>query len=147
MAKTNKIGVQIYGYAVCLVAVITFLIAITSVVNAVFDLRDPLHSGWNQPGSPSLASFEHYKKDVLKSVPKSDASGAAYLPDEQTMRSMYAVAKSDKIQTVEHQANRTLTIGGLLIVICAVLFLTHWSWMKRATGIVVVQESDLSYQD
>lgn len=147
MAKSNKIGAQIYGYTVCLVAVVTFLIAVTSVVNAIVDLRDPLHSGWNPPGSPSLASFENYKMDVLKSVPKNDSNGAAYLPDELGMRAMYESAKADKIKTVEHQANRALTIGGLLTVICAILFLTHWKWMQRTTGIVVVQESDLSYQD
>jgi hypothetical protein len=92
MAKSQKIGAQIYGYAVCLVAVVTFLIAITSVVNALIDLNDPLHSGWNPQGSPSLASFENYKMDVLKSSGKGDAN-ADYLPSQETLQVMYETAK------------------------------------------------------
>ena len=39
--KTQRIQ-MVYGYAVCLVAVITFLISVTSMVYAVIDLTDPL---------------------------------------------------------------------------------------------------------
>ncbi len=133
MEKT-KVGAQIYGYTVCLVAVITFLIAITSVVNAIMDLDDPLHSGWNQPGSPSLASYENYKMDVLKSMPKGDdTKGASYIPDETTIKSMYESAKADKIQSVKHQAHRSMIIGGILIVICVILFVTHWRWLRKTS--------------
>ena len=70
MEKSHKVVAQIYGYTVCLVAVITLLVTITTLVNAVFDLQDPLHADskfQGLQGSPSLASFENYKMDVLKS--------------------------------------------------------------------------------
>jgi len=132
MEKPQKIGAQIYGYTVCLVAVITFLIAITSLVNAVIDLGDPLHTGWTQPGSPSLASFENYKMDILKSSPKGDDSTrTTYIPDEQTLHTMFESAKADKILSVRHQANRSIIISGILIILCVVLFGTHWRWMQK----------------
>lgn len=147
MPKSSKVGKQIYGYTVCLVAVITFLISVTSLVNAMIDLKDPLHAGWSQPGSPSLASFDNYKMDVLKSLPKNEGSSVAYMPSDQTLLSMYNAAKTDKIQTVEHQANRSLFIGGLLTFICMVLFITHWKWMQKENTTVVIQESNVSYAD
>ncbi|MBI1768259.1 MAG: hypothetical protein HYR67_07785 [Bacteroidetes bacterium] len=147
MAKSHKIGAQIYGYSVCLVSVISFLIAVASLVNSMIDLRDPLHSGWNPVGSPSLASFENYKMDVLKSSPKNEGAAIAYMPSDQTLRAMYEAAKSDKIQSVRHQADRAFTLGGIMILICGVLFFTHWRWMQRLDGPVVIQESNLSYAD
>jgi hypothetical protein len=136
MEKSQKIGAQIYGYTVCLVAVITFLISITTLVNAVIDLSDPLHAGWTQPGSPSLASFENYKMDMLKSSSKGDEKSVSnYVPDDETLRGMYEAAKADKIQSSRHQSNRSIIIDSLLIVICLVLFVTHWRWMKRLTAV------------
>ena len=119
MAKSHKIGAQIYGYSVCLVAVITFLVAITMVMNAMIDLTDPIHSGWNPQGSPSLASFENYKMDVLKSSP------VGQQPGDQILQTMYEAAKADKIKSVKHQANRSFMIGGALILLSGVLFITH----------------------
>jgi hypothetical protein len=134
MEKSQKIGAQIYGYTVCLVAVITFLISITTLVNAVIDLSDPLHAGWTPPGTPSLASFENYKMDVLKSSQQGDdKSTSTYVPDDETLRGMYEAAKADKIQLSKHQSHRSIIIDSLLIVICLVLFITHWRWMKKLT--------------
>ncbi len=141
MAKSQRIGAQIYGYTVCLVAVITVLISVTSLVNAVIDLNDPLHSGWNPQGSPSLASFENYKMDVLKSSP------AAYMPNDQTLKDMYTAAKADKIEAVTHQANRSFIIGGMLIIICGALFIGHWQWMRKTSGTIDVTDGTLSYAD
>jgi len=138
MERSTKIGAQIYAYTVCLVAVITFLISVTSVVNAIMDMDDPLHSGYTPAGSPSLASYENYKMDILKSSPKGDASGAGYAPDEQTLRAMYQSAKDDKIQSVNHQARRFMIVGSLMIFISIILFATHWRWMQKVSKSVSV---------
>jgi len=61
MEKSTKMVAQFYGYAVCLVAVITFLLSFTAFVTAIVDADDPLHSGGLPAGSPSLASFENSK--------------------------------------------------------------------------------------
>lgn len=134
MEKSSKVGAQIYGYAVCLIAVITLLITITTLVNAVFDLQDPLHAGWQPQGSPSLASYENYKMDVLKSTQKGEgATQSSYVPDEKTLLAMYESAKNDKIQSSKLSAHRSMTISIMLIIICSVLFITHWRWMQKVS--------------
>lgn len=130
MEKSPKTGAQIYGYTVCIVSVITFLICISTLLNAFFDLQDPLHSGYNLPGSPSLVTYENYRIDILKNLPKSDDS-ASLLPDEQTLRAMYEAARNDKITSVKSQANRTIIISLILIAICVTLFATHWRWIRK----------------
>lgn len=130
--EKSKAGAQIYGYSVCLVAVITFLISTSSLVNAIMDHGDPLHSGYTPAGSPSLASFENYKMDILKSAQRGDGKEqASYLPDDNTLRTMYESAKADKIQTSLHNSNGTILISSLIILICIVLFVTHWRWLKN----------------
>jgi hypothetical protein len=130
--KKSQLIAQIYGYLVCLVAVITFLICISTLVNALLDLGDPLHAGWNRDGSPSLASFDNYRMDVLKAPQKqSDITKASFVPDEQALRAMYNAAKDDKIQSERHTANKTVVVDVLLLVICLALFITHWRWMRK----------------
>jgi hypothetical protein len=47
------------------------------------------------------------------------------------MNAMYEAAKSDRIQSVKHGGHQQVTLSVLLIVICSILFITHWNWMKR----------------
>jgi len=132
MEKSQRITAQIYGYAICLVAVLTFIFSTIALVNAVFDLSDPIHSGYTPQGSPSLASYENYKMDVTRMSQKGDEAAKAQLTtDEQTLRTMYEAAKNDKIQTAKYQANKSIAISGIMIIIAFVLFFTHWRWMKR----------------
>ena len=131
MEKPQRMA-QVYGYLVCLVAVITFLICSSTLIYAVLDLGDPLHAGFTPAGTPSLASYDNYKMDILKSVPKEGESAkTGYTPDDQTLRAMYEAAKNDKIQNVRHDANRTIVIDSILIVICIGLFVTHWRWLRK----------------
>jgi hypothetical protein len=129
-----KLIPQIYGYAVCLVSVITFLISVTVMVNSIIDLSDPLHanSSFMAEKSASLASYDLYKVETLKSV-KTDAgtTTSSYLPDEKTLHSMYETARADKIRSETHQIIRTVVVNSLLIIICIVLFITHWRWMRK----------------
>lgn len=134
MEKSQKVGAQIYGYAVCLVAVITFLISISTLINAVLDLGDPLHAGWTQAGTPSLASFENYKMDILKTAQTGDGSGqASYIPDEKTLQTMFEAAKNDKIQSSRQMSIKNIMVGGILMILCTILFITHWRWMQKIT--------------
>ena len=125
MEKRSKAPL-IYGYAVCLVAVITFLIAVAAVIFAMMDLGDPLYAskGYNQS---SIASFENYKMEVLKSQDNKET----WNPDDETIRSMYEAEKDDRIRRVKHDSMRSLYINGMLILITLILFGTHWRWMRK----------------
>lgn len=131
MEKSTKI-IQIYGYTICLVAVITFIIAAVSLFNAVIDRSEPLHAGWSQPGTPSLASFENYKMDILTANAKNgDKQSSNFVPDDKTLRLMYEAAKNDKIQKNLHNSNKDLLVSSIMIIIAISIFLTHWLWMKK----------------
>lgn len=126
MEKQNK-APMVYGYAVCLVTVITLIICIAGLVNAVIDLSDPLHAERDYNKAPSLASYENYKMDILTTSEKEPS----YIPDDETLKTMFKSAKNDKIQSVKHSSFRNIMVNGLLIVICVALFLSHWRWMQR----------------
>ncbi|NQT77004.1 MAG: hypothetical protein HQ565_04765 [Bacteroidetes bacterium] len=125
MEKKSKAPL-VYGYAVCLVVVITFLISIAGIIFAVMDLDDPLYAG-RSSGKASLASFENYKMDMLKSPDEKQA----WVPDDETLRAMFTSEKDDVIRRVRHDSMRSLYINAVLIIICIVLFLTHWRWMRK----------------
>jgi len=130
MEKRYRIA-QVYGYIVCLVAVIAFLISLASLVGAVFTLSDPLHAR-GIDGRLDLTSFEAYKMDILTSAradPQSSTPG--YVPEDQTLRRMFEAAKADRLQSVKLQTYRSLAVNGLLILVCIALFTTHWIWVRR----------------
>jgi hypothetical protein len=125
MEKRSK-APQIYGYAVCLVAVITFIFAIAAIIFALMDLGDPLYAG-NNYNKTSIASFENYKMDILKSQTEKET----WAPDDATLLAMYESEKDDRIRRVNHDSMRSIYINGVLILISVILFLTHWIWMRR----------------
>ena len=99
MEKQNRVP-QIYGYSVCLVVVITVLISVTSLMNAGIDLGGPLHAMRSRTGAPSLASFENYKMNILRS----SWEQKGYAPDDHALQKMYAAAEAEIIRLVDHGA-------------------------------------------
>lgn len=137
MEKSNRFT-HIYGYLVCLVAIITFLICITSLINAVIDKSDPLHSGYGGYNTPDLNSFEAYKLDLMKTVQQKDSNQKNILPDDQTLRKIYEAVRQDKIDKVVFNSNKTIIVSSLIILICFVLFLTHWRLARNS-----IKQADL----
>jgi len=120
---------QLYGYAICLVAVITFLINLAALITAVFDLSDPLHSDPRHVEAPSLASFEIYKVDIQASLNQGQP-----VPDDATLQVMFEAAKNDRIQSVRFASKRSITISAILIALCFMLFVTHALWLRRLSS-------------
>lgn len=139
MEKPHRVA-QVYGFTVCLVTVIAFIICIANLIPSIMDLSDPLHAG-NQfipAGTPSLASFENYKMDILKSSGKEgQATAPDFVPDDQTLMKMYDAARNDKISLSNHISVRSIVVSSLVIFICLVIFSVHWIWMRRLGRIVV----------
>lgn len=123
MEKKHKV-IQVYGIIVCIVSVITFIICVSILVTAIIDRSDPLLSGYSQQ---DLSSFESYKVQVLKSI-KVDQ---AYIPDDDAIKQMYEAAINDKIKKVLHNTKSSIIVTGLLILICLILFITHWRIIKK----------------
>lgn len=126
MEKKSKVPL-VYGFAVCLVAVVTFIICVAGFVNAYIDLDDPLYAERDFTNAPSLASFENYKMDIMKAGEQEKS----YSPDDEILVKMYESAKTDKIRSVKHRTMNNLVVNAILLVICVSLFTTHWTWMRR----------------
>lgn len=123
MEKKSKVP-QIYGYAVCLVAIITFLISFTAIINSIIDARDPLYSGGTDQ---RLSSFENFKVETLKS----GNNQTTYTPDEATLKKMYEDLINQKIKRVEHQTSKSIIVNSILIAMCILLFFFHWIWIRK----------------
>jgi hypothetical protein len=133
MEKPHRMA-QIYGYTVCLVTVITFIICISLIIPSIMDMGDPMHAQgfFAMGGTPSLASFDNYKMDILKSSKNDEQkTGANWIPDDRTLRSMYESAREDRISQANHASIRSIVVNSLIILICVVLFIFHWIWMRR----------------
>lgn len=124
---------QFYGYSVCLVAIIAFLVSVASVAGAAVEWSDPLHvSDFGGYPQRSLASFETYKMDLLNPPYGGPQSNTPrYTPDDETLRRMYEAAISDRVQTVKARVRRIAVTNGLVMMLSAALFGGHWRWIRR----------------
>jgi len=123
-AKRNWVPL-IYGYTVCVIAVVTFLICATVVVNNVFDLANPIQASFGT----TLSSFEAYEADQHPA-----SVGASARPDtasEATLRKRYEALRADRISRVTFQSWKAIVTSALLLIISVLLFVWHWRWMKR----------------
>jgi len=134
--KASKVP-QVYGYTVCVIAVVTFLICATVIVNNVFDLANPIQAGYGLESS--VSSFEAYQATYQRDQRAALGVGAGAAagevrPDtlsEATLRTRYDAVRADRIGRVRFQSWKAITTGGLLLIISVVLFVLHWRWMRR----------------
>lgn len=154
----NRVA-QMYGYAVCFITVIVMLISIKAVVDAAFDLSDPIRSEGTRFGgtTPALTSFELYKiqskRSPILSSPDGSvmiARGSAPVPATTTtagkaaadtlsdaeLRRRYDAEREGVIGNVRFSATRSLVGNLLLIILAAVLFVIHWRWLKKRNDFV-----------
>jgi len=136
MDRINSRIAQTYGYAVCFITVIVILISIKSLVDAVFDLTDPIRAdagGYSRTGR-SLSNFEVYKLDARRDPRPAPPVGAAPpRPDTVTdaeLHRLYEAEREQAVGNVQFRARRTLVGSGLLMVVAVILFVIHWRWLK-----------------
>lgn len=152
MDRLNRFAAQVYGYAVCLIAVITLLISLKSVIDAVFDLSDPLRANggaYGRSGRP-LSSFELYKLESRRSggrdtryprepmavdetTAPSKSQGDTVSTDAE-LRQLYNAEREERIGDAKFRAMRSLVGSILLALLASVLFWVHWRWLRGITG-------------
>src|SRR6266576_392194 len=148
MDRMNSRIAQVYGYAVCFIAVVAMLFAVKQVVDAVFDLRDPIRAeggGYGRMGGP-LTSFEVYKVSVRHQMamrpysgPMPIGAGPSQAPadtlSDAELRRLYDAEREAAIGNVGFRASRSLVSNLLLIVIAGILFGVHWRWLKQRDAV------------
>ncbi len=144
MDRINSRISQVYGYAVCLITVVVMLIAIKAVVDAAFDLSDPIRAdggGYGRMGRP-ITNFELYKMEARQQ----GSTGSRPLPmtakvspdsvlSDADLKRMYDAEREAAIGNARFRAIRSLVGNLLLIVLAGVLFGIHWRWLRARDSI------------
>ena len=125
MEKKQKI-IQVYALIVCIITIITIIISLSSLVSSLIDRGNPLYANRYDI---HLTSFENFKMNSLKSINKDQA----YIPNDETLLKMYDDAKTDKINLIQHQTQRTIIVNSIIIVISILLFASHL-WIMKKVG-------------
>ncbi len=124
--KPNRIP-QIYGYTVCLIAVVAFLISIHDVVDASFTLASPIHGQYGY--GEALGSFEAFEASRTERTAP-DRNTPPDTTSVETRRRRFEALRADRLQTNRLQAYRRLVGSGLTMLIAVGLFAWHWRWLQ-----------------
>lgn len=134
MERSDRVP-QLYGYSVCLIAIVVMLVNFSSIVNRSFTLGDPLAGngmyGW---GGAVLTSFEAYKATVNRADGPFAATAAASntpKPTDAELRAQYDALRADQIARGRLEARRDMTNSILMLLVAAALFVWHWRWVRR----------------
>jgi len=150
MDRINSRIAQLYGYAVCFITVVVMLIAIKQVVDAAFDLSDPIRaegSGFGRMGR-QLTSFELYKADAKRQIVMRSEGGpmpvgvtpsrtATDTLSDRELRRLYDAEREAAVGNARFRATRSLVSNLLLMLLGGVLFGVHWRWLKRRDALPV----------
>ncbi len=133
MDKPNRIA-QIYGYTVCLVALIVALISLTAILNAMFERGNPLQA--SRFGGAVLTSFDAYKATGSREPMPFDPNQAARRDTvtDAALRQRYDAFVADRIATTRYRTGKTLATNGILLLVAIGLFVFHWRWVRRLNG-------------
>jgi hypothetical protein len=143
MDGVNSRVPQAYGYAVCFITVVVMLFSIKGVVDAAFDLSDPLRA---DAGGRPITNFELYKNANRTAIAPKDQNGPtppstapvrnkADTLSDADLRKLYDAEREAAIGNARFRAIRSLVGNLLLITLAAVLFTIHWRWLRRRDAV------------
>ena len=138
MERSDRVP-QLYGYSICLIAIVVMLANVGAIIDRIFTLSDPLSGadryGWN--GGVVFSSFEAYKATMDRAnFPTPGANAAPSQPklSDAELRARFEALRADQIARSRNDARRDLTSSLLLLLISGALFLWHWRWLRRSTA-------------
>ncbi|MEI6477910.1 MAG: hypothetical protein WCO52_02890 [bacterium] len=118
----------LYGYIVCLVSIITFLVGISMAGRAILSYQNPLRS-YSCCSSGDVTSFDTYKSTYP--VQYSSTGVAKTAPSDADLQRQYEQARQDRIDNGKFQASQDGLNGALLILAAVLLFGFHWRWLAK----------------
>jgi hypothetical protein len=133
--RPNRVP-QLYGYTVCLVALITLLITVPAIVDNLFTFSNPAQGQTRFGFGASLGSFEAYKasqrqgRGMAEAVAGRDVAAESPVSDAE-LRTRYEALRADQIASNLFDARRSLVRNGLLLALAVGLFVGHWRWLRR----------------
>ncbi len=129
---------QWYGYAVCLVAVITILISLNGVVENAFVLSDPLHSARGY--EPVLTSFEAYQATQdRRAESRRGADTLTPRISDADLHKRFDALRAERIAARRFEATESLVTSAVVLMFAAFLFVWHWAWLSRIAKDVAIE--------
>jgi len=131
MDRSSRIK-EVYGYAVCLIALVTLLFSAGAIVRSLIDLSNPIYAVGG--GGPALSSFEAYAATYRERAGAfGEPSGTLAPPDTasvETLRVRWEALRSDRIARVRFEATRSIVTSSFLIILSIGFFIWHWRWLR-----------------
>lgn len=136
----------LYGYLVCVIAVVTFLVNVSGFIDASFDRMNPLASARSHGPYGSLSSFESFRATHEggrpgRGVPDARATPPDTLPTAE-LRQRYEALREDHLAVMTHQSTQRLVKHAFLLMVALLLFATHWAWARRQREAHATQHVD-----
>lgn len=133
MESRPRLIPQIYGYAVCLVTVVTILIASSRLVDGIFDAVTPEMS--RDVDMALGGSFEIYKEQRRPTrapgrAPSAEDATQEVTPDS-VLRRMYEDERGYRIAAARYRGIRQIIGAIVMLVVAGGLFGAHWRWLRR----------------
>jgi hypothetical protein len=127
---------QLYGYTVCLVAVVVGFASLISLVEKALTLANPTYgaeSEWTGWSEPSVTSFEAFRAtyDRAREMRAGPNTPAPEPVPEAELRRRYEALRVDRIARTRVTAQRSLVTSALTLAIAIALFIIHWRWLRR----------------
>lgn len=123
---------KIYGYTVCLVAILAFMYGSVRVTGGMLDLREPPYTKIYRNG-PSLVSVGSYRMDLLGQLgcPGAESPTAVGLPADSSFQRMYEAERMYRLALSHQVTRRKIVVNVVLQVLAVLLFAAHWAWLRR----------------
>jgi hypothetical protein len=133
---------QLYGYTVCLIALVWGLVSAISLVDDSLSLSAPELRGSSEFnwGEPSVTSFEAFRAtyDRARRMGIPDAQRIDSVPEAE-LRRRYEALREDRVRRGSYEARREIITATLSLVIAAALFAFHWRWLRRRANGAAIQ--------
>ncbi len=124
---------QLYGYTVCLIAVITILLSLSSLVNNVFEFAEPeMSREITIMGDMGGRSLEACRQRMRTAVATRQGGPAASIevPPDSVLMALCTEERADRIAAVRHRALRSLVTSTIMLLVAGILFAVHWRWLR-----------------
>ena len=121
---------QLYGYSVCLIAIVVALTSIGSLIDDVFRYANPLQSQtYVYGGFRDLSSFESFKATYDLPTPGEQTRPPRL--SETDLHQQYDALRSDQVASVRYSAVQSMSSSAVLLIVAVLLFVFHWRWLKN----------------
>jgi uncharacterized membrane protein YidH (DUF202 family) len=126
---------QLYGYAVCLIALLVGLTSVKGVLESSLTLMDPTYSStapWNNWAEPSVTSFEAFRAtyDRMREMRIGANEPRPEPLSDAELQRRYEALRADRIERNRVGAKRTLIVSLFSLVLATAIGVAHWRWLR-----------------